>query len=449
MRRAVAHYLPREMAVLSLVEFTLSFAVIYTVIQAAGASGPLPAFAELLPRGGIALAGILTLIICGAALTAGLYRPEVGLNRKRLLIAAGLGAISTFAVLLFVEGGARSALGGGHTLYMAKMIAGWLAALALLRLTYGLAISRGSLARRVLLLGDPRQVAALTVYMRSRRGRLFCPVVHHGQTVSWPALRQQGIWRVVVASEPEAQAVETLLDCKFRGVPILSGAAFHENYLGRIDLDALTANDLLLGRGFTTSNVSAALKRLCDIMVGTGMLILLLPMMAMTALAIKIDSPGPVFYRQRRVGRFDKTFTLFKFRSMTADAEASGSPRWAQKQDPRTTRIGRFIRASRIDELPQLANVIMGEMSMVGPRPERPHFVEQLARAIPFYRQRAYVKPGLTGWAQVNFPYGASVEDAREKLAYDLYYVKNRTIMLDLIILISTIRVVLFREGAR
>ena len=134
---------------------------------------------------------------------------------------------------------------------------------------------------------------------------------------------------------------------------------------------------------------------------------------------------------------------------MTADAEAGGSPRWAQKQDPRITRVGRFIRATRIDELPQLANVIRGEMSLVGPRPERPHFVEQLARAIPFYRQRAYVKPGLTGWAQVNFPYGASVEDAREKLAYDLYYVKNRTIMLDMIILISTIRVVLFREGAR
>jgi lipopolysaccharide/colanic/teichoic acid biosynthesis glycosyltransferase len=175
----------------------------------------------------------------------------------------------------------------------------------------------------------------------------------------------------------------------------------------------------------------------------------MLPLMAMTALAIKIDGPGPVLYRQQRVGRFDRTFTLFKFRSMIADAEASGYPRWAQKQDPRVTRIGRFIRATRIDELPQLANVIRGEMSLVGPRPERPHFVEQLTRAIPFYRQRAYVKPGLTGWAQVNFPYGASVEDAREKLAYDLYYVKHRTIMLDLIILMSTIRVVLSREGAR
>jgi exopolysaccharide biosynthesis polyprenyl glycosylphosphotransferase len=224
---------------------------------------------------------------------------------------------------------------------------------------------------------------------------------------------------------------------------------FCENYLGRIDLDTLTVNDLLLSESLAASKVSAAVKRACDIVFGTLMLVLTLPLMAMTAVAIKVDSQGPVFYRQQRVGRFDRPFTVFKFRSMTADAEACGNPRWAQNRDPRVTRIGRFIRATRIDELPQLANVIRGEMSLVGPRPERPHFVEQLTRVIPFYRQRTYVKPGLTGWAQVNFPYGASVEDAREKLAYDLYYVKNRSIMLDLIILISTIRVVLFREGAR
>jgi lipopolysaccharide/colanic/teichoic acid biosynthesis glycosyltransferase len=140
---------------------------------------------------------------------------------------------------------------------------------------------------------------------------------------------------------------------------------------------------------------------------------------------------------------------VFKFRSMRVDAEAGGTPRWAQTGDPRITRIGRVIRASRIDELPQLANVLRGEMSLVGPRPERPLFVEQLARAIPFYDQRAYVKPGLTGWAQVNYPYGASIEDAREKLAYDLYYVKHRSTWLDLLILLRTVRVVLFQEGAR
>jgi exopolysaccharide biosynthesis polyprenyl glycosylphosphotransferase len=252
-----------------------------------------------------------------------------------------------------------------------------------------------------------------------------------------------------MASEPTAQAAEALLDCKFRGIRVLSGAAFQERYLRRIDLDALTAHDLLVSRGITASRISATVKRLCDLIIGAAMLVLLLPLMAVTAVAVKLDSPGPVLYRQVRTGRYDRTYTLYKFRSMTQDAEASGDPRWAQKQDPRVTRVGRFIRATRIDELPQLVNVMRGNMSLVGPRPERPHFVEQLARAIPFYRQRAYVKPGLTGWAQVNFPYGASVEDAREKLAYDLYYVKNRSFALDLRILVSTVRVVLFREGAR
>ena len=201
--------------------------------------------------------------------------------------------------------------------------------------------------------------------------------------------------------------------------------------------------------GFPAGGLTAVLKRLSDIIVGLALLSLTLPLMALTMLAIKIDSPGPVFYRQQRVGQFDKPFTLLKFRSMTANAEAGGNPVWAQRNDPRVTRVGRFIRATRIDELPQLVNVLVGEMSLVGPRPERPHFVEQLSQAIPFYRQRSYVKPGVTGWAQINFPYGASVEDAREKLAYDLYYIKNRSILLDAAVLVSTVRVVLFGEGAR
>ena len=142
-------------------------------------------------------------------------------------------------------------------------------------------------------------------------------------------------------------------------------------------------------------------------------------------------------------------FTLLKFRSMVTNAEAEGAPRWAAKRDPRVTRVGAFIRSIRIDELPQLLNVLQGEMSLIGPRPERPHFVTQLTQVIPFYNERSYVKPGITGWAQVNFPYGASVEDAREKLSYDLYYVKNRSTFLDLLILVSTVRVILFREGAR
>ena len=191
------------------------------------------------------------------------------------------------------------------------------------------------------------------------------------------------------------------------------------------------------------------MKRATDLVVSVALLVATLPLIGLTALLVRLETPGPVFYRQQRVGLYGKPFTLFKFRSMRLDAEAAGSPRWAQRQDPRITRVGAFIRPMRIDELPQLINVLRGEMSMIGPRPERPHFVEQLGRVIPFYHQRSYVKPGLTGWAQVNFPYGASVEDAREKLSYDLYYVKNRNMLLDLMILVATIRVILFREGAR
>jgi exopolysaccharide biosynthesis polyprenyl glycosylphosphotransferase len=230
---------------------------------------------------------------------------------------------------------------------------------------------------------------------------------------------------------------------------VLSDEAFQEQHLGRMQLDTLTIDNLLFASGFATGALSRGVKRLWDILFSVIMLLLMSPLMIMTAVAVKLDSPGPVLYRQQRIGQFGRAFTLLKFRSMRVDAESGGAPRWAQKQDPRVTKVGAFIRATRIDELPQLVNVILGHMSLVGPRPERPHFVEQLSRAIPFYRERDYVKPGVTGWAQVNFPYGASVEDAREKLTYDLYYVKHRSLFLDLRILLATVRVVLTGEGAR
>jgi lipopolysaccharide/colanic/teichoic acid biosynthesis glycosyltransferase len=171
--------------------------------------------------------------------------------------------------------------------------------------------------------------------------------------------------------------------------------------------------------------------------------------MLATMLLIKIDSRGPIFYRQERIGLHGRPFSLIKFRSMVVDAEVGGVARWASRQDPRVTRIGRLIRLTRIDELPQILNVLRGDMAFVGPRPERPSFVEELGRIIPHYDDRACVKPGITGWAQVNYPYGASVEDARMKLAYDLYYISRRSLFLDLLILIATVRVVLLQEGAR
>ena len=194
--------------------------------------------------------------------------------------------------------------------------------------------------------------------------------------------------------------------------------------------------------------LTALLSRAGDVVTCLVFLVATLPLMLVVALLVGLESRGPVLYRQERVGKGGRPFTLLKFRSMRVNAEALG-PAWAQQRDPRVTRVGSFMRRTRIDELPQLINILRGEMSFIGPRPERPHFVEQLAAAIPFYRERARVKPGLTGWAQVNYPYGASVEDARAKLSYDLYYVKNRSPLLDLLILLSTVRVILFQEGAR
>jgi len=189
-------------------------------------------------------------------------------------------------------------------------------------------------------------------------------------------------------------------------------------------------------------------RRALDVIGSLLLLAFALPLLLLVAFLIKVDSTGPVLYRQSRVGLHGRIFTMLKFRSMRVDAEVAG-PCWATDRDPRMTRIGAFIRATRLDEVPQLLNVLRGEMSLVGPRPERPHFVQQLAAIIPRYNERTHVLPGITGWAQINYPYGASVEDARAKLAFDLFYINNRALLLDLRILLRTIPVVLFRIGAR
>jgi exopolysaccharide biosynthesis polyprenyl glycosylphosphotransferase len=216
-----------------------------------------------------------------------------------------------------------------------------------------------------------------------------------------------------------------------------------------VDTDHISIGWVARSNGAREGRLEAGFRRAFDILLGTILVLATLPLLLVTALAVKLDSPGPVFYRQERVGRDGRVFTLFKFRSMRVDAEAEGSPIWASRRDDRVTRVGRVIRLTRIDEIPQVLNVLRGDMAFVGPRPERPAFVEKLGAIIPHYHDRAIVKPGITGWAQVNYPYGASVEDARMKLAYDLYYVRRRSLFLDLLILVATVRVVLFQEGSR
>ena len=242
--------------------------------------------------------------------------------------------------------------------------------------------------------------------------------------------------------------VEELLRAKMAGIRVEDATTMYERVTGKILIDDLRPSWLIFSDGFRVSRVARLMKRTIDLTLSLLMAIVALPLMALTAVLVWLDDGGPVLYRQERVGENGQTFVLSKFRSMRKDAEKGGRPIWAKDGDDRVTRVGGFIRKTRLDELPQLWNVIRGDMSFVGPRPERPFFVEQLSEAIPFYQQRHAVKPGLTGWAQVKYRYGSSMEDAMEKLRYDLYYIKHLSVFFDLTIVFDTVKVVLFRKGA-
>lgn len=260
------------------------------------------------------------------------------------------------------------------------------------------------------------------------------------------------VHEVVVAAREQrggALPVAGLLECRLKGIRITELSSFYERLSGEVPIDTLKASWLIYSDGFRQDWGRNAMKRVFDVTVALILLLVTAPLFVLTAVAIFLESGGPVVLAQERVGRGGRPFRLYKFRSMRKDAERDGTPRWAAHNDSRVTFIGRLIRPSRIDELPQLYNVLKGDMSFVGPRPERPYFVEQLTNQIPYYAARHTVKPGLTGWAQIRHAYTSSVEDARYKLQFDLYYIKNHTLLLDIVILFETVRVVILGEGAR
>ena len=327
--------------------------------------------------------------------------------------------------------------------------------------------------KRVLVLGDDRvgqavvdfvngsgrshMVHVLTIPSRGGKSAKITPLgnlalhIERSQPQHLPTIAQAArIDMIVVAVEDKrGLPVSELLECKLRGIDVVDSLTFWEREAGEIDIAHTGAGWLAFTPGFLLDARSRLIKRVADFIVSLSFVILVAPLCMFVAAAIKLESRGPVFYRQERVGLGGKVFRVWKFRSMRTDAERDGVPQWANKQDNRVTRVGQVIRMLRIDEIPQIINVLSGDMSFVGPRPERPFFVEQLRRDIPHYDLRHAVKPGTTGWAQVNYPYGASVEDAKRKLAYDLYYLKNHDLILDFAILMQTVRVVLFPGGAR
>ena len=262
-------------------------------------------------------------------------------------------------------------------------------------------------------------------------------------------VRREGIEVVAVAMEDRRGQLPTeqLLQCRLAGIHVLEQESLYERITGKVAIEALRPSYLIFGEGFEQSTGTRVAKRLLDLIVATILLCVTWPLMIATAIAVGLDSPGPVLFTQERVGKDGSKFTLMKFRSMRSDAEKLTGPVWATEHDPRITKVGRFIRKTRLDELPQLFNVLAGSMSLVGPRPEREHFVTELSQKIPYYNQRHLVKPGLTGWAQINYRYGSTFEDSVRKLQYDIFYIKNQSLLFDLSILFNTIKTVLLRKG--
>ena len=449
----------RPFQLLALTEGTVSLGVFLATFPVTGA--PVPGIWP----GGAGMVGA-TAIVLTALLAVGLYdwRHAGSLSEAavRLLAATGfalLGVAAAFYVL-------------GTPDIPAYQVVLWLFLLMPILLALRWAFTRivdlERLKARVLVLGTGGHAKALADMAAARSQSPF-RIVGFVQTENaavqiphdmlWrcaradltAAVRDAAIDEIVVALDDRRGKfpASELIAARFEGVSVTEYQQFCENILGRVDLDALRPSWFLFDAGFRQGRVDRWLKRAFDVCVSVVLMVLFAPLMVGAAIAVKLDSPGPILYRQQRLGRNSQPFMLLKFRSMRTDAEARGTAQWAQANDPRITRVGIIIRKTRIDEIPQLVNVLRGEMSIVGPRPERPEFVDLLAEEIPFYRERHVVRPGITGWAQLNYPYGASVTDAWRKLEYDLFYIKAFSMMFDALILVQTVRVILWNEGAR
>jgi sugar transferase (PEP-CTERM system associated) len=462
MIRLFKHYIPYAVLFLALVDFCLLLAAAETawVIRANQIGMAIDYIGNRIwPLVTFACAVQL------AAMAVGVYSQDSLQSLRfaiaRLLVAISLGVIF-MAIMLFALPGMT--LWRSNSLYAMGLAFVYL---AMARALLGSLVGGTAFKRRLLVLGAGKRAQRIKD-LEAKPGSGFVVVgyisMDQSKRVIPEAIDRSAIYNladyveklatseVVLALEERRNALplQDLLRIKTTGVHVNEISSFLERETGRVDLDSVNPSWLIFSDGFSSGRrLSGIAKRLFDILASALLLALTAPLILIFAILVKLESRGPAFYRQQRVGLYGQTFDVLKLRSMRTDAEAAGKAIWASKDDPRVTLIGKFIRLVRIDELPQTWCVLKGQMSFVGPRPERPEFIADLETKMPYYAERHMVKPGITGWAQVNYPYGASIDDARHKLEYDLYYAKNYTPFLDILILLQTLRVVLWPDGAR
>lgn len=465
MIRLFKHYISSALLTLMIAEALCLFLAIYlgrALRTVVGDQGSWPLLAEVIPS-----ALVFALVIIAIMVAMGLYERNLWDGRSDMLFRVGISFLfGLFAMTVIYYLFPDLHMGRGEfSLAIGIAFVG----VVLLRLLFFGAADQGLLKRRVLVLGVGQNAAQIeTLVERETVGFSIVGYVqvHEDENLHIPADRilqvtgnlcdlagELSIGEIVVAMDDRRKGfpMQEMLECKVEGIRISNFLSFFERETGKIQLDALQPSHLIFGENFQGALLKRIVKRLSDVGASLVLLALAWPFMVLAALAIWIESGlrGPILYRQTRVGLNGRLFKLIKFRSMTVDAERDGVARWAQVGDSRITRVGAVLRATRIDELPQLFNVLQGSMSFVGPRPERPQFVARLNRKIPFYSMRHMVNPGITGWAQICYPYGASDEDAREKLQYDLYYIRNYSFFFDSLILLQTVHTILWSKGAR
>jgi sugar transferase (PEP-CTERM system associated) len=413
----------------------------------------------------------LALAAGGAMIITGLYNDKVFADYRSLAIHIAISLI--FLCPIAVAGWLywQHALSSSETLWQiyAKAALSWLACILVTRAVFISLTDLNLFKARVVVLGTGEKAARIADIVNAGKNRYFLPVAYlqlPGQRPKFPItpidvsgcdvseiarhahdLRAKEV--VVATDDRRGLPVRQLLQCRMAGIRVIDYLDFLERETMCVDLQAVQPGWFVFSDGFRGCGPSQIFKRCFDITLSVALLLFVMPLMGLTWLLIVLESPGHALYRQERVGLGGHPFVLLKFRSMRNDAESNGKAQWATTDDPRVTRVGRIIRKVRIDELPQLINVLRGDMSFVGPRPERPVFVDRFAEQIPYYAERHCVRPGITGWAQINYPYGASLQDARNKLSYDLYYIKNYGSFLDLLIVLQTFRVILFADGSR